>query len=134
MNKIMTTSKIAFLWVFIAIGFIFHHIYGLAAVFFNESVMIEGSTGEIPMWVHKWRIVMEGLALLFGLLTIEISKKWFQWTSFVWAILLGLFNVYHLTTAMLYELSNISEILILILIVVANTFLAKNIYQWMYKK
>jgi hypothetical protein len=130
----MRISKIVFLWLFIVIGFVFHHIYGLATVFFNESVMIEGSTGEIPLWVHKWRILMEGLALLFGLLTIEISKKWFQWTSFVWAILLGVFNVYHLITAMLYELSNISEIFLLILIAVANLFLVKNIYQWIYKK
>lgn len=132
-NK-MRVLNIAFLWVFIAIGFVLHHIYGLATVFFSESVMIEGSTGDIPMWVHKWRVLMEGLALLFGLLTIEISKKWFQWTSFIWAIVIGLFNIYHLITASIYELSNISEIFILLLIVVANVFLANRLYRWVYNK
>jgi hypothetical protein len=129
-NTIPMRTKISLLWIFIAIGFIFHHIYGLATVFFNESVLIEGSTGETPFWAHQWRILMEGLALTFGLLTLEVSKKWFILTSFVWAIILGLFNVYHIITAVIYEASNISEILILLLLVVANIFLIKNINIW----
>ncbi|WP_028889867.1 PepSY-associated TM helix domain-containing protein [Tenacibaculum ovolyticum] len=129
-NTIPMRTKISLLWIFIAIGFIFHHIYGLATVFFNESVLIEGSTGETPFWAHQWRILMEGLALTFGLLTLEVSKKWFILTSFVWAIILGLFNVYHIITAVIYEASNISEILILLLLVIANVFLIKNINIW----
>lgn len=129
-TQIPMKTKISLLWIFIAIGFIFHHIYGLATVFFNESVFIEGSTGETPFWAHQWRILMEGLALTFGLLTIEVSKKWYILTSFVWAIILGLFNVYHIITAVIYEASNISEILILLLLVIANVFLIKNINEW----
>jgi len=130
LNNIPMRTKISLLWIFIAIGFIFHHIYGLATVFFNESVLIEGATGETPFWAHQWRILMEGLALTFGLLTLEISKKWFKTITFVWAIILGLFNVYHVVTAIIYEMSNLSEILILILLVIANTFLVKTINQW----
>lgn len=129
-KQIPMKTKISLLWIFIAIGFIFHHIYGLATVFFNESVFIEGSNGETPFWAHQWRILMEGLALTFGLLTIEVSKKWFILTSFVWAIILGLFNVYHIITAVMYEASNISEILILLLLVIANAFLINNINKW----
>jgi len=123
-------TKISLLWIFIAIGFIFHHIYGLATVFFNESVLIEGSTGETPFWAHQWRILMEGLALTFGLLTLEVSKKWFKTITFVWAIILGLFNLYHVVTAIIYEVFNVSEILVLILLVIANAFLIKSIRQW----
>lgn len=122
--------KIAFLWVFIAIGFVFHHVYGLASVFFNESVFIEGSTGDTPFWVHQWRIILEGLALTFALLTLEMSKKWFRMLSFVWAIALGLFNMYHVITAVIHEASNVSEIFILILLVMANAFLLKEINVW----
>ncbi len=122
--------KIIILWIFIAIGFVFHHIYGLATVFFNESVFIEGSTGETPMWAHQWRIIMEGLALFFGLLTIEVAKKGFRWASFVWAVLLGAFNVYHIVTATLYEATNFSELLILGLLVVASVFLVINLWKW----
>jgi len=130
LNNIPMRTKISLLWIFIAIGFIFHHIYGLATVFFNESVLIEGSTGETPFWAHQWRILMEGLALTFGLLTLEVSKKWFKTITFVWAIILGLFNLYHVVTAIIYEVFNVSEILVLILLVIANAFLIKSIRQW----
>lgn len=130
LNYIPMRTKISLLWIFIAIGFIFHHIYGLATVFFNESVFIEGSNGETPFWAHQWRVLMEGLALTFGLLTLEVSKKWFRIITFIWAIILGLFNVYHIITAVMYEASNISEILILLLLVIANIFLIKNIDTW----
>ena len=130
LKTIPMRTKITLLWIFIAIGFVFHHIYGLATVFFNESVFIEGSTGETPFWAHQWRIILEGLALTFGLLTLEIGKKWFRMLSFIWAIALGLFNVYHVITAVIDEASNLSEILVLILSVLANAFLVKEINAW----
>ncbi|CAM1344994.1 PepSY-associated TM helix domain-containing protein [Tenacibaculum amylolyticum] len=129
-NFIPMRTKIIALWTLIVIGFIIHHVYGLASIYFNESVMIEGSTGEIPGWVHQWRIILEGMAFLFAVLTIQVSKQWFRWTSFIWAILLGLFNVYHFITAVIYEASNVSEILILLLMVVANLFLIKELLDW----
>ena len=129
-NHIPMRIKISLLWIFIAIGFIFHHIYGLATIYFKESLLMEGATGETPFWAHQWRILMEGLALTFGLLSLEISKKWFVWTSLIWSVILGIFNVYHVITAIIYEASNISEILILVLLVFANTFLVKAINNW----
>ncbi len=129
-NYIPMRTKISLLWIFIAIGFIFHHVYGLATVYFKESVLMEGATGETPMWAHQWRIAMEGLALTFGLLSLEVQKKWFITTSLVWAIILGIFNLYHVITAVIYEASNLSEILVLLLLVIANAFLIKNITTW----
>lgn len=129
-NFIEMRTKIIVLWIVMVIGFIIHHVYGIANVYFKESLLIEGSTGEIPGWAHQWRILMEGLALLFAVLTVELSQKWFKWTSFVWAILLGLFNTYHAITAIIYEMSNVSEILVLLLMVVANVFLIKELMDW----
>jgi len=123
-------TKIIILWTFIVVGFIFHHIYGLATVFFKESVFIEGSTNETPFWAHQWRILMEGLALLFAILTVQISKKWFRWLSFIWAIIVALFNIYHVIEAILYEATNYSEIFILFLMVIVSVFLVLNIYKW----
>ena len=105
--------KIAFLWLLIAIGFILHHIYGLATVFFKEAVFIEGSTGDTPNWAHMYRILFEGMALVFCLLSLQTEKPWFKTSSLVWALLLGLFNVYHFITALIGEATNFSEILIL---------------------
>ncbi|WP_103071400.1 PepSY-associated TM helix domain-containing protein [Aquimarina sediminis] len=129
-NHIPMRTKIIILWIFIALGFIIHHIYGLFGVYYNDSLMMEGATGETPIIHHVYRILFEGFALLFGILTVEVSKKWFKWTSFVWAILLGVFNIYHFLEALLHEISNISEILILALMIVASIFLVINLNKW----
>ncbi|PVW15898.1 PepSY-associated TM helix domain-containing protein [Marixanthomonas spongiae] len=127
--KFMRT-KTALLWLFLAIGFILHHLYGVMSVYYNESVMIEGATGKTPINHHLWRIGLEGLAFLFFLLTLEVNKSWFRWTAFCWAMVVGLFNVYHFMGALFYEASNISEILILAMMVLANVFLGKSILIW----
>ncbi len=127
--KFMRT-KTAMLWLFLAIGFIVHHIYGLFSVYYNETVMIEDATGDVPINHHLWRVGLEGLALLFFLLTFEVKKSWFRWTSFCWALVVGLFNVYHFVASLFYEVSNISELLILAMMVLANIFLAKSILSW----
>lgn len=127
--KFMRT-KISILWLFLAVGYIVHHIYGLFGVYYNESVMMEGADGIVPIDHHIWRILLEGLALLFCLLTLEISKNWFKWAAFIWALLAGLFNVYHFIASLLYEVSNISELLILAMMVAANIFLVIGINKW----
>ncbi|PKV49241.1 putative iron-regulated membrane protein [Aquimarina sp. MAR_2010_214] len=129
-NYMSVRTKIIILWMFIILGFIFHHIYGLASIFFNESVLIEGATGETPFWAHQWRILMEGLAFFFAVLTVQLSKSWFRWASFVWAIIVALFNVYHVAEAIMHEASNYSEILILLLMAVASIFLVINLNTW----
>lgn len=129
-NYIPMRTKIIALWTLIVIGFILHHLYGLAGVYFNKSIMIEGSTGETPGWAHYWRIGLEGMAFLFAVLTVQLDQKWFRWTAFIWAILLGIFNVYHFITAIIYEPANISEILILLLMAIANMFLIKELLEW----
>lgn len=128
-NTIPMRTKISILWFFIAIGWIVHHIYGLFSVYYHESVMMEGATGEVPFVHHMYRILFEGMALLFALLTLEVSKKWFVWISFIWAIIGGLYNLYHVLSSFMYEASNISEILVLILMVIASVFLIKNLNE-----
>ena len=123
-------SKIAFLWLFIAIGYIIHHIYGLFSVYYYESVMMEGATGIVPVDHHLWRIGLEGASMLFCLFTLEIKAAWFRVTSIFWAVILGLFNAYHVVTAILHEASNFSEILILGLMLVANILLVKTLLTW----
>jgi hypothetical protein len=129
-NIIPMRTKVILLWTLLVIGFILHHVYGIANVYFQESLVLEGSNGEIPGWAHQWRIILEGMAFLFAVLTVSLSQNWFKWTSLIWACLLGLFNIYHFITALIYEPSNISEILILLLMAVANVFLVKEILNW----
>ncbi|AUC14935.1 hypothetical protein BTO06_07190 [Tenacibaculum sp. SZ-18] len=129
-NFITMRTKVISLWTLLVIGFILHHVYGIANVYFQESLVLEGSKGEIPSWAHQWRIILEGMAFLFAVLTVSLSQNWFKWTSLIWAFLLGLFNVYHFITALIYEPSNISEILILLLMAIANVFLVQELLVW----
>ncbi len=129
-NYIPMRIRIISLWTFIVIGFLIHHIYGIANVYFKTSLVIEGSNGEIPGWAHQWRMLLEGMAFLFAVLTTQVTRKWFKWTSLIWACLLGLFNIYHFITAIIYEASNISEIFILLVMVIVNGFLLKELIDW----
>ncbi|MDO5981424.1 PepSY-associated TM helix domain-containing protein [Flavivirga spongiicola] len=129
-NHLPMRTKIITLWLLVIFGFVFHHIYGLATVFFKESVFIEGSTGETPFWAHQWRILMEGLAFLFAVLTVQVSKYWFRWASFIWGIIVALFNTYHVIEAIMHEANNYSEIFILLLMAMASVFLVINLNKW----
>lgn len=129
-NHIPMRTKIIILWIFLSIGWIVHHTYGLFNIYYNETLVMEGATGEAPFIHHIYRILFEGMCLLFGLLTIEISKKWFKITSLVWASIAGLYNVYHLFEAIIHEASNLSEIFMLLLVAIASIFLIINIYKW----
>ena len=129
-NHIEMRTKIIILWLFLGLGWIVHHIYGLFNIYYNETLIIEGATGEAPLIHHIYRILFEGLCLLFALLTIEVSNQWFKWTAFIWAIIAGLYNVYHFIEAILFESSNISEIFMLLLVSIASIFLVKNLLLW----
>ncbi|CAA0239940.1 PepSY-associated TM helix domain-containing protein [Tenacibaculum maritimum] len=129
-NYIPMRTKIVILWIFLAIGWIVHHMYGLFNIYYNETLIMEGATGAAPMAHHVYRILFEGMCLFFGLLTLEVSKQWFRLSSFVWAIIAGLYNIYHLFEAIAYESGNISEIFMLLLVAIASIFLVINIYKW----
>ncbi|CAL2103919.1 putative iron-regulated membrane protein [Tenacibaculum sp. 190130A14a] len=133
-NHIPMKTKIVILWIFLGIGWIVHHMYGLFNIYYNETLVMEGATGEAPLVHHIYRILFEGMCLLFGLLTLEVSKKWFKVTSLVWASIAALYNVYHFIEAILHESGNVSEIFMLTLVAIASIFLVKNIYAWTKEK
>lgn len=129
-NQLPMTLKITLLWFFSAFGWIVHHVYGLFNIYYNENLMMDGATGDAPLEHHLYRIAFEGLCLLFAVLTIEVSTKVFKEVSFFVAILAGLYNLYHLVSSLIYDLSNISELFILILMCIASSFLVKNLAVW----
>ncbi len=129
-NQIPMKLKIIILWIFLAIGWIVHHIYGLFNIYYNETLIIEGATGKVPLAHHIYRILFEGVCLLFTLLTIEVSKRWFKIISLIWAIIAGIYNVYHFFEAIIHESNNISEIFMLLLVSIASVFLIVNLMKW----
>ncbi|MCF2874647.1 MULTISPECIES: PepSY-associated TM helix domain-containing protein [unclassified Tenacibaculum] len=123
-------TKIIILWIFLAIGWIVHHMYGLFNIYYNETLVMKDATGEAPLIHHIYRILFEGMCLLFALLSIEISKKWFKITSIVWASIAAIYNIYHFFEAIMHESSNVSEIFMLTLVAIASTLLVININKW----
>ncbi len=113
-NDTEMKNKIAMLWLFLGVGFLLHHVYGLAGIYFGKDLVIEGATGTVPDWAHYYRVLFELIILIFALGTLEVEKKWFKLSSFIWSILLGVFNAYHIIEALLYESSNYSEIVLLV--------------------
>ncbi|MEM6525574.1 MAG: hypothetical protein AAF693_17370 [Bacteroidota bacterium] len=126
--------KIVILWLMLAISWLIHHLYGLFNIYYNETLIIEGATGEAPVLHHIYRILFEGMAYCFAVLTVEISASFFKWLTFSWAVLSALYDVYHVAMAVIYEPSNVSEIFILLLAVVANVFLVRALYAWIYHR
>lgn len=122
--------KIAILWLASAIGYILHGMYGLYGVYYHENMMMDDATGHVPLSHHLWRVGLEGLAFLFSVLCLEVKVRWFYWTAFTWAILQGMFNVYHFFTALMYEASNVSEIVALAVMVLISIFLIKAFREW----
>ncbi|MCL7752706.1 PepSY-associated TM helix domain-containing protein [Polaribacter sp. Z022] len=129
-NEIPMKTKIVILWLFLGMGWIVHHMYGLFNIYYNETLILENATGEAPLAHHIYRIIFEGLCLFFALLTLEVSKKWFIWMSFIWAIIAGIYNIYHFIEAIILESSNISEIFMLALVSTASVFLIRNLNLW----
>ncbi|WP_420551879.1 PepSY-associated TM helix domain-containing protein [Tenacibaculum aiptasiae] len=123
-------TKIIILWIFLAIGWIVHHMYGLFNIYYNETLVMKDATGEAPLIHHIYRILFEGMCLLFALLSIEISKKWFKITSIVWASIAAIYNIYHFFEAIMHESSNVSEIFMLTLVAIASTLLVINVNKW----
>ncbi len=132
-NLLPMQTKIIFLWLTAAILWIIHHIYGLFNIYYVDSLMIEGSDGTVPVIHHIYRILFEGSCLLFAILSIQITKKGFLLTAFVWASLAALYNLYHLITAIIYESDNISEIFMLVLMILVSYFLVYNYYLLLFK-
>lgn len=127
-NKMQT--RLSIYWLFLAVGWVIHHLYGVFSVYYFESVMMEGATGETPLEHHLYRIAFEGMALLFALLSLELEKKWFKWASLIWAGLSALYNAYHLVAAIAYDASNISELFILLWMLVLNIILVVRLKKW----
>jgi len=129
-NQIPMRTKIALLWIFLALGWVIHHVYGLFNIYYIEDLTMEGATGEAPVIHHIYRILFEGACMLFGLLTLEVSKKWFRLTTYTWAVIAAAYNAYHLVTAAIYESTNYSELFMLVIVAAASILLVKNIHIW----
>lgn len=119
--------KTALLWVLIVFCYLWHGYYHLAELFFGADIKIPGAKGTVPLASHLFSLTIEVLPLSAGVATLYITRKWFVWTSLVFAVLLALLNVVHLGTTVIHESGDIRQLALLTLILAVNVLLVKEI-------
>lgn len=122
--------RIAFLWLLIVIGYIYHGQFHLSELLYGVDIRIPNTNGQIPMGMHIFRILVELVTLLMVLLTLYIPKKGFKAFSFVWAILLGVLNLFHLGETLVKEFNDLSQIVLLTFVLAANILLIADTKKW----
>lgn len=122
--------RIAFIWLMIALCYLFHSSYHFSQAVFGMDIKIPGATGKVPVSMHLMRFVLEVFSMLLALLTLYIKKKGFILFLFTWAIMLLLLNVFHLGETIYKESDNISQVGLLSFVVVANLFLVLDVRKW----
>lgn len=122
--------RIAFIWLLIALCYLFHSNYHLSQVVFGIDIKISGASGHIPVSMHIMRLGLEVFSMLLALLTLYVEKKGFNLFLFIWAIVLLVLNALHLGETIYQEINDISQVGLLSFIVVANLFLISDIRRW----
>ena len=125
-----TVSKIVFCWILIIIGLAYHTQYELSGLFFGEDIKMPDANGKMPYTVHYFNIAVTIIPLFFALLTLFLNKLTFKWVSFVYAVLLLLLNVFHVAATAMEDISNLTQMVLLIFVALANTFLVIAINRW----
>lgn len=88
------------------------------------------ANGKMPYTVHYFNIVVTIIPLFFALLTLFLNKLTFKWVSIVYAVLLLLLNVFHVAATVMEDISNLTQIVLLIFVALTNTFLVIAINRW----
>lgn len=124
------TNKIIVFWLLIVVGYIFHSTYHLSGAIFGEDIKMNDATGQTPVVMHFFRIVLEILPLIMVVLTTYLSSRGFRLFSFVLAIVFGLANALHVVETAMHEIANISQIAVLSFILVVNILLILTLNNW----
>ena len=119
--------RITLLWLLLVFCFLVHGYYHVAELFFGVDIAIPGATGKVPLAAHFFSLLVEILPLIIALATMYVTKKWFLWGSFVFAILLLLLNIVHLVQTVMHEPGEIRQVALLSFIIVVNWLLVRDL-------
>lgn len=122
--------RIAFIWLMIALCYLFHSNYHLAEAFFGVDIKMKAATGTVPIAMHIFRIVVEVFTMLLALLTLYLNHRGFKVFLFIWAIVLLLLNLVHLGETVYQDLNDISQVGLLSFVVIANSYLVMDTKKW----
>jgi hypothetical protein len=124
-----TRIKTAFYWLLLGICFLAHNLFALSGLFFGKSVTMPEATGEIPLFMYLFTVVINVGTLVMALLAINLSGKGFRWFSLVWASLFLLLNIGHLCEALFIEAFDLSQAVLLTFVLAVNVPLIWTLWK-----
>lgn len=124
--------KISFTWLSIALSLVMHSSMEVTAhIFFPKPEASHSEPGAVvPPIFHVIYISAMILPMIVGFLSTQIDKRWFKVTTLVYAILLTLLNVFHFVEQVSHNVTDISQVVLLLYVAVANVFLVIWINNW----
>lgn len=118
--------RVAILWFLLVFCYLLHGYYHLAELFFGVDIKTPDAKGVVPVSAHLFSVCIEILPLALGLLSLYKMAKWLQWTSFIFAIVLGLLNIAHLGGTIAQEAGEIRQLALLAFILIVNVLLIRE--------
>lgn len=123
-------SKIAFTWLAIALSLVMHSAMEISSAVFFPKVASKEIGATMPLMFHIIYIVAMILPMIVGFATMQLDKKWFKTGTLVYAGLLCLLNLFHFGEQISSDFRNISQVVLLLFVAIANIFLILWIANW----
>lgn len=123
-------QKIVFSWLVIAIAIIAHNALEIGEALFFKTLPETPFAEGIPIPVHVINLSALVLPLLLGYLSLFYSSKGFKLFSFIYAILLVLLNIAHVGETIAENVSNLTQVAVLLFVAVVNIVLIILLNKW----
>ena len=125
-----TPIKIAIIWLIIAMGLAMHAaLEALEYLFYHplpEAPYHEG----VPTDAHIIYLIAMIFPMIIAFLSLFYRQKGFKIFSFVYAIILCLLNVFHAVETVMAGLDNLSQVVLLLFVAIANIILVRVLNIW----
>ena len=129
MLKHLSSLRITLLWILIFAGFNIHHIFHLADHIFGVDIKLKGADGTVPLSAHIFRIAVNLTVASFALVSLYSTKRIFYRLSFIGALALCLLNFGHFIEIVSEQPSDLSQVLLLLLIFIVNYMLVQVLHE-----
>lgn len=124
-----STIKIVFYWILIGVCFILHNLLHLSEIYYGKEMLMINNNGEAPMGAQIFNVLVSIMPFVIAVVSLNVAKKWFIWFSFVWSILLFLLNLAHLGETVFEPVFDISQTVLLTLVLIINLLLSIELWK-----
>ncbi|MEM6831353.1 MAG: hypothetical protein AAF551_12630 [Bacteroidota bacterium] len=128
MNEQVTIS---ILWASLVLGLLIHTAIDIVdGLYFSVGETSGEKPGAISTTAHVVYLSSMVVPFFMSFLSLKTSSKGFKTFSLVYASLLALLNIIHFVEGSITDFTNVSRIVVLLSIVVANLFLILELNRW----